>query len=337
MLSVIDSENLDNAPAAAIVGLAGETLTAEEKKLFAEKNPLGFILFARNIKDEKQVKALIKSLHKCVGRDEVPILIDQEGGRVQRLNEPNWTQYPPARTFGDQFIENPLDARNALQKNTAAIAADLTALGFNVNCAPVLDVLIPDTHDVIGDRAFSTDPSIVAALGGMVAQEYIKGGIIPIIKHIPGHGRALADSHDELPVVDAPYDELKDRDFHPFREVSRSIYADAVWGMTAHVVYTDLDDSLPATCSRKVVFETIRKDIGFRGFLLGDDVEMNALANIGDLRARQRLALRAGCDAVLHCSGNFESMELMLSETPKMTNDAVLRYNRSIEWFQPVS
>ncbi len=333
-MSVIDSEN---APAAAIVGFAGLELTAEETKLFAEKNPLGFILFARNIKDAKQVKALIKSLHKCVGRKDIPILIDQEGGRVQRLREPEWTQYPPAKHFGDMFFENPMESRSALQANTRAIAAELKELGFNVNCSPVLDVLVPDTHDVIGDRAFSTDPSIVASLGGIVAQEYIHCGITPIIKHIPGHGRAMADSHDELPVVNTALDELKSHDFHPFHEISQSIYGDAVWGMTAHVVYPELDEKLPVTCSRKIIFDVIRNEIGFRGFLLGDDLEMNALAQFGDVRARQRLALRAGCDAVLHCSGNFQDMELMFSETPKMTSDAVLRYNRSIEWSQPVA
>lgn len=331
MLSVIDSEN---APAAAIVGIAGHTLSAEEKKLFKEKNPLGFILFARNIKDAKQVKALIKSLEKCVGRENIPVLIDQEGGRVQRLRAPEWTDYPPAKTFGDMFLENPMQARQGAMDNTAAIAKELVELGFTVNCSPVLDVLVRDTHDVIGDRAFGYDPAIVASLGGIVAEEYIKNGIVPIMKHIPGHGRAQADSHDELPVVDAPLEELQSHDFHPFREVGQAIYADAVWAMTAHVVYTALDEKLPATCSRKVVFDIIRNEIGFRGFLIGDDLEMNALAPFGDVRARQRLCLRAGCDAVLHCSGNFENMELMLSETPKMTNDAVLRYNRGIEWLE---
>lgn len=331
MLSAIDSENV---PAAAIVGIEGEKLTAAEKKLFKEKNPLGFILFARNIKDKKQVKELVKSLHKAVGREEVPILIDQEGGRVQRLNAPEWLQYPAAQSFGDAFLKDFADGKEKARATTEAIAKDLTALGINVNCSPVLDVLTPETHDVIGDRAFGKDPSIVAALGDIVAQEYIKNRVIPIIKHIPGHGRAKADSHEELPVVDALHEDMHRRDFYPFHEVGTAIYAEAVWAMTAHVIYSDIDDQLPATCSRKVVFDIIRKEIGFRGFLLSDDLEMKALGHLGDIRARQRLAIRAGCDAVLHCSGDLENMSSMLSETPKMTNDAVLRYNRSIEWLE---
>lgn len=334
MLSVIDSENEENIPVAAIVGVAGEKLTADEKKLFKETNPLGFILFARNIKDKKQVTALVKSLHKAVGREEVPILIDQEGGRIQRLKEPEWKQYPPAKKFGDDFLHDFAKGKEDARATTAAIAKDLVALGINVNCSPVLDVLTSETHDIIGDRAFGKDPSIVAALGDIVAQEYVANGVIPIIKHIPGHGRAKADSHEELPIVDASHEDMHKRDFYPFHEVGTSIYAEAVWAMTAHVIYTDIDEQLPATCSRKVVFDVIRKEIGFRGFLLSDDLEMKALSHLGDIRARQRLAIRAGCDAVLHCSGNFEDMSSMLSETPKMTSDAVLRYNHAIEWLE---
>lgn len=333
MLSAIDNDNEQSVPAAAIVGVAGHKLTAAEKKLFAEKDPLGFILFARNIKDAKQVKALIKSLHECVGR-EAPVLIDQEGGRVQRLGPPDWPQYPDARSFGDLFQRDFAEGKQALRDNTVAIASDLKALGFNVNCAPVLDVLTPITHDIIGDRAFSSDPTIVAALGDIVCQSYIGQKIIPIIKHIPGHGQAVSDSHGDLPVVDTPREILERQDFYPFKEISYSIYADSVWGMTAHVIYTALDETLPATCSRKVLFDVVREERAFRGLLLSDDLEMKALDQFGDIRARQRLAIRAGCDVVLHCSGDMDSMVSLFSETPKMTSDAVLRYNRSTEWLE---
>jgi len=327
LLSRIDDE--ENPPLAVIFGIAGERLTPEEKNFFKQANPLGFILFARNCKEPEQIKKLVAELHECVGR-EAPVLIDQEGGRVQRLKPPTWKQYPPSKQFGETFARDFAKGRNSLKENTAAISADLNALGINVNCAPVLDVLCPETHDAIGDRAFSADPEMVAALGSAVAEEYLDNGIIPVIKHIPGQGRAALDSHKDLPHVDATVAEMRQTDFLPFKRILTKVFSEAVWGMVSHIVYKDIDPNAPASCSRKVIHDTIRKDIGFKGLLLSDDICMGALDVMGDAGARADKALRAGCDVVLHCNGNMDEMRKVASRAQKMTNEAVVRYNRSV-------
>ena len=314
-----------------ICGLAGPSLSADEAAFFKETNPLGFILFARNCETPEQVKTLTASLHDCMGR-EVPILIDQEGGRVQRLRPPHWTDYPPARSFGEKFMRDFEAGRTAATESATALAAELRACGVNVNCAPVLDVLFPETHEIIGDRAFGKDPDLVAALGAIVCRAYQEQGIVPIIKHIPGHGRARADSHLELPIVDTPLAELQRTDFRAFREVMDKAFSEGIWGMTAHVIYTAVDGHLPASCSRKVVFDIIRRDINFDGLLLSDDVSMEALACCGDLKARTTMVLRAGCDIALHCNGAMTEMQAVAAGAKKMTNEAVMRYNRSVEF-----
>lgn len=329
MLSRIDDE--ENPPLAVIFGVAGERLTPEEKTFFAQANPLGFILFARNCKEPEQVKKLVAELHNCLGR-EVPVLIDQEGGRVQRLKPPHWKAHPPARKFGEAFLSDFAKGREALRDNTASISGELNALGVNVNCAPVLDVLYPETHDAIGDRAFSGDPEMVAALAATACEEYLNHGIIPIIKHIPGQGRAQSDSHKDLPAVDASVKDMRQTDFLPFKRILSKVFSEAVWGMVSHIVYKDIDARAPASCSRRVIHDTIRKDIGFKGLLLSDDIGMGALDVMGDAGARAEKVLRAGCDVVLHCNGDLAEMRKVASRAQKMTNEAVVRYNRSVAW-----
>lgn len=290
-------------PLAAVLGCAGPRLNEAERAFFREANPYGFILFARNVEAPDQVRALVEDLRATVGRPETPVLIDQEGGRVQRLKPPHWRAAPPQRRFGDLFVRNARQAEEGLVANTRLIAAELTALGIDVDCLPLLDVPVSGAHDIIGDRAFAEDPQTVATLGRIVCRTLREGGVMPIIKHIPGHGRARADSHLELPVVDAPLAELRARDFAPFRALA----SEACWAMTAHVVYTAVDADAPATTSAKVIRDVIRGEIGFDGPLVSDDLSMKALS--GSFADRTRAALAAGCDLVLHCNGDRAEMD----------------------------
>jgi beta-N-acetylhexosaminidase len=289
-------------PLAAILGCAGPRLTAEERAFFRDANPYGFILFARNVETPDQVRALVAELRDSVGRADAPMMIDQEGGRVQRLKPPHWRAAPPGRRFGEAFARDAARAEQAAEANARLIAAELTALGIDVDCLPLLDLPVPGAHDVIGDRAFGETPAVVIALGRAVCRGLRAGGVMPIVKHIPGHGRARSDSHLELPAVDAPLAELRATDFAPFKALA----GEACWAMTAHVVYTAIDPSAPATLSAKVIGETIRGEIGFDGPLLSDDLSMKALS--GDFAARARAALAAGCDLVLHCNGDPAEM-----------------------------
>lgn len=281
------------APLAAIFGCAGLRLSDAERRFFREADPWGFILFQRNCDSPEQVRALTAALRDCVGR-EAPVLIDQEGGRVQRLKPPRWRQAPPAAAFAGRDPE-------ALRLNVRLIAADLAELGVDVDCLPCLDLPTPGAHDVIGDRAYSSDPAVAARMGRIASEALLEGGVLPVIKHVPGHGRARADSHLELPRVDASLPELQARDFAPFRAL-----ADMPLAMTAHVVYEAVDPDAPATTSAKVVREVIRGWIGFDGLLMSDDLNMQALS--GALGARAEAALAAGCDLVLHCSGKADEM-----------------------------
>jgi beta-N-acetylhexosaminidase len=318
-------------PRAIILGCGGPRLDADERRFFRDADPLGFILFARNLENPQQVKDLIADLHATMGR-EVPVLIDQEGGRVQRMKPPHWGNYPAAAEFEKPFLKNFKDGRDALAQSTAKMAGELSAHGFNVNCAPVLDVRYPTTHDAIGNRAFSSDPEVVAALGSTVCDAHLKKGVIPVIKHLPGQGRAASDSHKDLPVVEATRAEMKKSDFVPFRQLLTRAFSEAVWGMVAHVVYKDIDATAPSSCSRKVIHGVIRGDVGFTGLLLSDDIDMNALAMYGDAGARAEKALRAGCDVVLQCNGNLADMKSVAAKAPKMSADAVTRYNKSVAW-----
>jgi beta-N-acetylhexosaminidase len=329
LLSAIDPEN---APAPVIFGLAGHTLTTVERDFFKAANPLGFILFGRNIQDPDQVRAMVKSLKDCLGRD-APILIDQEGGRVRRLKPPHWVESPAAASFGATYEADPAKAERDLAQAVASMAKELTDLGIQVDCAPVLDLLHSETHAAIGDRAFSADPATVSALGRIACHSFIDNGIVPVMKHLPGQGRAASDSHHDLPVVGATLDELAASDFLPFRDMLTQAFSEALWGMVAHVIYDKIDASLPASCSRKVVHDVIRKAIGFQGLLLSDDIDMGALAFIGDAGRRAEQALRAGCDIVLQCSGMMEDMKKVEARKLKMTAQAVARYNRTVEYF----
>jgi len=288
-----------------IFGCAGPTLTREEAAFFADVRPWGFILFKRNVETPAQVRALVDALRGTVGRADAPVMIDQEGGRVQRLGPPHWRRYPPGRAYG-QLGE---DRREITRLGARLLAHDLAALGINVNCLPVLDVPAPQAHAVIGDRAYGDSPETVALLGRAAAEGLIAGGVLPVVKHVPGHGRPTADSHKTLPVVDAPHADLSVRDFAPFRALS-----DMPIAMTAHVTYRAVDDQ-PATFSRSTVARVIRKEIGFGGLLMTDDISMEALR--GALGARARTALAAGCDIVLHCNGDMAQMRSVIAGIDK--------------------
>ena len=281
---------------AAIFGCAAPTLRPEEAAFFREARPWGFILFGRNVETPDQVRRLVGDLHQTVG--DAPVLIDQEGGRVQRLKAPHWPKYPPAAAYG--ALAGEAKRRETAWLGGRLIADCLLALGVNANCAPVLDVPTPGAHDVIGDRAYGQTPELVAELGRAFAEGLLAGGVLPVIKHMPGHGRAFADSHEQLPVVEASRAALA-RDFAAFRA-----NADLPAAMTAHVVYPAIDATNPATMSRTLIEEVIRRDIGFHGLLMTDDLSMRALD--GDFAGRARHALAAGCDLVLHCNGDMAEM-----------------------------
>jgi beta-N-acetylhexosaminidase len=293
---------------AAILGCAGLTLGREERAFFRDVKPWGFILFKRNVDTADQVRKLVDDLRACVGVDNAPVLIDQEGGRVQRLGPPNWPKYPPGRAYGDLAGNDPLVRREITRLGARLLAHDLAALGINVDCVPVLDVPDPSGHEIIGDRAYGTTPEEVAMLGRAAAEGLIAGGVLPVIKHIPGHGRAMADSHMDLPVVEARYEDLAARDFAPFK-----VCSDMPMGMTAHVVYTAIDRKRPATHSKKAIGEVIRGEIGFDGLLMTDDLSMKALK--GDFTKRAKAALSAGCDVILHCNGDMDEMKAVVAGT----------------------
>lgn len=284
---------------AAIYGCAGHRLTEAEKTFFAETRPWGFILFRRNIDTPDQVRALTSELRAAIGNADAPILIDQEGGRVQRMGPPHWPKYPP----GDAYLKATNDlstARELVRLGARLMAHDLREVGINVDCAPVLDTPVPGAHDIIGDRAYGADPETVAQLGRAAAEGLLAGGVLPVIKHMPGHGRAFADSHKDLPVVHADLDTLDAWDFAPFKSLS-----DMPIGMTAHIVFTAIDPKRPATQSRKAI-RMIRERLGFGGLLLSDDLVMNALS--GTLTQRAHKALKAGCDIVIHWNGVIDEM-----------------------------
>lgn len=302
----------------AIYGCAGERLSEVEKAFFRETRPWGFILFGRNIKNPEQVTALTAELRDTVGDVNAPILIDQEGGRVARLKPPHWPTYQPAARFGALYAADADLAREAVYLNARLIAHDLTSLGINVDCLPVLDVPVAGAHDVIGDRAFAADPHVIIELGRAQVQGLLDGGVLPVMKHIPGHGRATADSHLALPRVGASQAELSSSDFVTFRSLEFCPLA-----MTAHVVYESIDPQRPATTSPKVIRDVIRGEIGFAGLLMSDDLSMKALD--GTLAARAKAAQFAGCDLVLHCNGDMDEMRSVASEVKVLDGDSARR------------
>ena len=305
------------------LGLSGLTLSADERALFAEADPAGYILFARNIDTPDQLRALTDDLRALSGRERLPILIDQEGGRVARLGPPLWPLFPAGRTFGKVYDIAPVTAIEAARINAQGLAAMLRELGITVNCLPLLDVPVPGAHDVIGDRTYGPDPGVVAALGDATLRGLREGGVAGVVKHIPGQGRAAADSHESLPVVSAPRAELE-TDFEPFRRL-----AAAPMAMTAHVTYTAID---PDNCASQsgMVIDLIRDDIGFGGLLMTDDLGMKALA--GSLEARAAGVIAAGCDVALHCSGVFAENARLCASVPNMTAAALGRLEAAMAW-----
>jgi beta-N-acetylhexosaminidase len=312
----------------AIYGCAATSLSAAEKRFFRDVRPWGFILFARNINNSAQVKVLVQELRDTVDDDKAPVLIDQEGGRVARLKPPQWHARPPAARFGVLNDGNPEAAREAVYLNSRLIAHDLSSLGINVDCLPVLDVPVAGAHDVIGDRAFSTDPATVITLGKAQIDGLIDGGVLPVMKHIPGHGRAGADSHLDLPRVTASAEELSASDFVTFRSLDTCPIA-----MTAHVVYESIDPQRPATTSPKVVRDVIRGEIGFDGLLMSDDLSMKALDGALSVRAKQ--ALFAGCDLVLHCNGDMDEMQEVASVVKELNGPSLKRSEHALAHLSP--
>ena len=285
-----------------IVGMSGLALTAEEKDFFRDIQPWGYILFKRNCATSEGVRALTDSLREISGNADTPILIDQEGGRVARLKDnAEWRAYPPGGYFGQYYGHCPETSLGAVTLNASLQAAELRRLGVNVNCAPMIDVRDENAHDIIGDRAFSQDPEEVAAYGRAVMKGLNYEGVLPIIKHIPGHGRARADSHETLPRVTESREALA-RDFHPFKVLS-----DAPMAMTAHILYEALDAENCATLSPSIIADTIRGEIGFDNLLMTDDLSMKALS--GDMTELTQRSIAAGCDLILHCNGDMAEMQ----------------------------
>jgi beta-N-acetylhexosaminidase len=304
------------AARAFITGLAGATLTADERAFLREARPWGLILFKRNIQDRAQVSGLVKECFDAIG--EVPVLVDQEGGRVQRLGPPHWPAYPAGAAYGALYQRNKANGLRAARLGARLIAADLKPLGIDFDCLPLADVPVRGADQGIGDRAYGDTPEQVAAVAAAVAEGLLDGGVLPVLKHIPGHGRANADSHLSLPVVRASKPELEAVDFAAFRPLKG-----LPLGMTAHVVFTALDPVLPVTTSATMIGEVIRGWIGFDGLLMTDDVSMGALS--GSIGERSRAALKAGCDLVLHCNGKLDEMRLVAAEAPELAGQAARR------------
>lgn len=312
-------------PKAFISGCAGHTLSPDERNFFSRERPWGLILFARNCSTPEQIASLIAEFRNCVGHEDAPVLIDQEGGRVQRLGPPHWQAYPAGQAFGVLDGQSPGLGVETARNVSRMIAEDLRALGINVDCLPVLDVPQDDGHDIIGDRAYGTTPDQVARIGRAVCEGLRAGGVLPIIKHIPGHGRARSDSHAALPVVEASKEELREVDFPPFKELN-----DMPMAMTAHIVYSAFDPENPATQSAIVINEVIREELGYDGLIMTDDLSMKALT--GSFGERAQKSLKAGCDMVLHCNGEMTEMEAVAAATPELAGDALRRANAALDW-----
>ena len=307
---------------AFITGIEGLSLGGNERAFLRDADPWGFILFRRNVDTPAQVSALVAALRDTVGRN-APVLIDQEGGRVQRLAPPHWPSYPPGAFYGAIYDRDRTAGLIAAKLGARLIASDLFALGIDVDCLPLADVPVREADPVIGNRAYGMTAAKVAAIGAAVAQGLIEGGVLPVLKHIPGHGRATADSHHRLPVVEADRATLESSDFAAFRPLAK-----LPLGMTAHVVFSAIDPVAPATTSGTMVREVIRQHIGFDGLLMSDDVSMNALS--GTLAERTRAALRAGCDVVLHCNGKLDEMRAVAQDSPPLAGDAARRADAAL-------
>lgn len=316
------------APLAAIFGCAGPNLEDSERAFFHDTDPAGFILFKRNVESPEQVRALVDDLRGSAHRSDALVLIDQEGGRVARLGPPHWRAAPAAERFGALARRDLESGRRATRLNARLLADDLAALGISVDCLPVLDLRFADAHDIVGDRSYGADPDTVSILGTAACEGLMEGGVLPVIKHIPGHGRASVDSHHALPVVTAGRKELEASDFGPFRHLAHMPLA-----MTAHIVYEAVDPVRPATASPTVVGDIIRESIGFDGLLMTDDLSMKALG--GTSSDRTAAALAAGCDVVLHCNGNRDEMSKVAAAARPLDERGLRRYLEAVAKIRP--
>lgn len=301
-----------------------------ERSLFSASQPFGFILFGRNCKTPSQLKTLTADLRKTVGWN-CPILIDQEGGKVARLKSPQWDVFPAARQYGEAMEQDLNAGRLKLSKDMLEMAKMLFENGIDVNCAPVLDVLTDETHDAIGTRGYSRDPEIVAEAADAVCEAFLDIGVTPVIKHMPGHGRARVDSHYDLPEVSASLEDLAKTDFLPFRRIANEPYAASVWGMMAHIIYTQIDPDRPASLSPKVISEVIREQIGFKGLIFSDDLDMKALDKYGSIADRAIESLQAGCDLALYCWAKIDVMEQMAAKLPPLSAIGWKRWQDSLD------
>jgi beta-N-acetylhexosaminidase len=308
---------------AFITGVSGLELRAEEREFIRSERPWGFILFKRNIETPAQATLLVRELQDAVGEPGAPVLIDQEGGRVQRFGPPHWPTYPAGAVFGTLYDIDPALGLAAARLSARLIAADLLETGVTVDCLPLADVPVAGADAVIGNRAYGTEPGKVAAIARAVTEGLEQGGILPVLKHIPGHGRATADTHFKLPMVDTPRAELERTDFAAFQPL-----ADLPMAMTAHVVFSALDSAHPATTSATIIEQVIRGVIGFQGLLMSDDVSMNALA--GSIAERTQAIFAAGCDMVLHCNGKLDEMREVAAVTPELSGKALERARRAL-------
>ncbi len=316
------NEIQDNKPLPVVFGCQKTEVNAAERKFFETSNPFGFILFKRNCESRDQVKRLIKELRFIVGRDDAPIFIDQEGGKVSRLSPPHWSKYPAARIFGATYEQNPAWALEALKLYSRIIAHELYDLGFTVNCAPVVDLFCQGATPAIGDRALSRKPAAVAELARLQAETFLQNGILPVIKHFPGHGRLKVDPHELLPMIEATRAELESEDFVPFE-----LLKDLPIGMNSHAIFTALDPYLPASLSPYVMQEIIRGQLGYDGLLLSDDINMKALkGTAGDLAKRVQAA---GSEIILHCNGILKEMEDVASAIEPMSDATFQRWRHA--------
>jgi beta-N-acetylhexosaminidase len=316
------------ASRAFITGVSGLELTDAEREFLRGELPWGLILFKRNIETPDQVSALVEEFRSLLGEADAPVLIDQEGGRVARLTPPHWPVYPPGAAFGALYDLDIALGLRAAWLSSRLIAADLTDLGITVDCLPLADVPVAGADAVIGNRAYGTEPAKIAAIARAVTGGLEQGGVLPVLKHIPGHGRATADSHFRLPTVDTSWEELERTDFAPFQQL-----ADLPMAMTAHIVFSAIDPVQPATTSATIIQRVIRGVIGFQGLLMSDDVSMNALA--GSIAERTRAIVDAGCDMILHCNGKLDEMRDVARETPELAGAALERARRALASRKP--
>ncbi|MFS2149695.1 beta-N-acetylhexosaminidase [Rhizobium sp. Rhizsp42] len=310
---------------AMILGCSGLSLTPEEKAFYAGERPWGFILFGRNISEPQQISDLVAEMRESVGW-QAPVLIDQEGGRVQRIRPPILPHYPSGQQLGDLYREDPEKGKRAAWLMSRLHAFDLSKFGINVDCLPVLDVPVEGSSNVIGNRAYGMDPKTVTDMGNAASEGLKAGGVLSVMKHMPGHGRGFADSHHELPVVRVSREELEAHDFPPFIAMK-----DELMAMTCHLVFTAIDPENPATTSRKVIDGIIREHIGFKGLLLSDDSSMNALS--GTLGERAANIIAGGCDIVLHCNGHMDEMLEVVANVPLLQGGALERAKRVEQGF----